>query len=133
MKWFEKTAAIPERKSIPGRITQPVEPVEAEEPTESDAPAEVERLQKELSKLRENYKHLHAKSERDLEESRQQMIYDLDKRLRSAWEMTSGMIEMVMRGEREPKHLANIWNRLNSAFWKEIMKQNGYPIKIQED
>ncbi|MCE9603388.1 MAG: hypothetical protein K8U03_00625 [Planctomycetia bacterium] len=86
------------------------------------------QAEKELRTTKEDYERLTHRSDRQLAQIRQHALDGLGMDLRQTWELMASMLEKVVRGEREPRHLAGIWNQLDEILWQQIGGL-GHPIK----
>jgi hypothetical protein len=85
------------------------------------------RQEKELRTTREDYERLAHRSDQDLGQIRQHVLDALHMDLRETWELMARMLEKVLQGQREPRHLASVWNQLDEILWGRL-GTSGYPV-----
>jgi hypothetical protein len=86
-----------------------------------------ERQEKELRTAREDYERLAHRSDQDLGQVRQHVLDALHMDLRETCELMARMLEKVLQGQREPRHLASVWNQLDEILWGRL-GTSGYPV-----
>jgi DNA anti-recombination protein RmuC len=85
------------------------------------------RQEKELRTAKEDYERLSHRSDQDLGQIRQHVLDGLHMDLRETWELMARMLEKVLQGQREPRHLASVWNQLDEILWSRL-GTSGYPV-----
>ena len=86
---------------------------------------QIEELRQALSLARSDFNNLEKRSEMALAQVKQEIYLELDIKLKEQWAMTARMVDMVINGEREALHLANLWNQLDRILWNGIEKPDG--------
>jgi hypothetical protein len=67
------------------------------------------------------------RSDQQLSQIRQHITDEFDMNVRGTWELMARMLGKVMEGEREPRHLASVWNQLDEIVWSRLGR-SGYPV-----
>lgn len=83
------------------------------------------RLSQSLNLTKSDFNNLEQRSELALVQVKHDIYLELDIKLKEQWVMTARMVDMVINGEREALHLANLWNQLDRILWNGIEKPDG--------
>jgi len=132
--WMKKRGAKPHYKEQPGKDSKSKKkPVKKEKYKHEDKPKKdkkkgcfcewLEANHPEYDQLKQDYANLDARTQRQLEELPGQVSLEIAMELQEPWAMFSRMLELVVKGEREAKHLAPLWNQLDEILWKEALKK----------
>lgn len=79
-------------------------------------------LEGEIRAAREDYDRLRSRSALDIGQLRQHVLDEVHREVHEHWQLMARMLEKVIEGEREPRHLASVWNQLDAILAEQLGK-----------
>jgi hypothetical protein len=84
-------------------------------------------LEGDVRAAREDYDRLRNRSAMDMGQLRQHVLDEVHREVLELWQLMARMLEKVIEGEREPRHLASVWNQLDAILAEQLGKA-GHPV-----
>lgn len=86
-------------------------------------------LREQVQSAKDDYERLLSRTDKDIGQVREHILERLNMEIREPWQLMARMLEKVIRADREPMHLASVWNQLDSVLADQLGKP-GEPVSM---